>query len=284
MPLLLPSPAQTIPSRSPAAVGNPRLQPDLRRMAASLAHHVNNALTGVIGYLELSLREAPGEGPLREHLTGSLHCVYQAAATVRRAMDFIFRPPAQRMRTRLSLREIAEWAATESREVMKDNGTGSTHSIVVKAESDGWTSGNAQALFEVLKQLLANAREAMPEGGAIRLCVWESAEGCHLSVADEGIGFTQESCDRLFEPFVTSKGCQHLGLGLAICRELIEAQDGHILVTSKLGQGTTVTLTMPAVKEAKSRNDTTIPGWQQQTAHCPKPPVGILAHSTEAAI
>jgi two-component system cell cycle sensor histidine kinase/response regulator CckA len=284
MPLIVPIPSQTNPSETRAVEQNPRLQPELRRMAASLAHHLNNALTGIIGYLELSLREAPHNGPLQKHLTSSLQCVYQAAASVRRAMDFIFRPPAQRMGTRLSLREIAEWAAGETSPIKNADGSESSFSIVVKAESEGWINGNAQALFEVLKQLLANAKEAMPEGGAIRLCVWESSEGCHLSVTDEGIGLSQESSDHLFEPFMTTKGCQHLGLGLAICRELMEAQGGQILIASKLGQGTTVTITLPPIKETKGWNDSGIQGWQQQPAHSPKPPVSIMAQTIEAVI
>jgi signal transduction histidine kinase len=259
----------------------PRLQPEVRRMAASLAHNVNNALTGVVGFLELSLREVPQEGALQERLMGGLNCVYQAASSIRKAMDFILRPPAQRTMTLLSLREMATWAVQELREGKADDSAFS-FSIKADADADAWVKGNAQALLEVLRQLLVNAQEAMPKGGIVRLRIWESAEGCHLSVVDEGVGLSQESFDHLYEPFMTTKGSGHLGLGLAICRELIEAQGGQILVTSKLGQGTSVILTLPAAQEAKASEETAVPGWLQQAAHSPKPPLAILTHSSDA--
>jgi len=281
MPSLLQIGQETKLASPPEGWPIPLLQPDVRRMAASLAHNVNNALTGVIGFLELSLREVPHEGALHERLMGGLNCVYQAASSVRRAMDFILRPAAQRTMTLLSLREMAAWAVQEIREG-KAEAPALSFSIV--ANADPWIMGNAQALLEVLRQLLLNAQEAVPNGGIIRLGIWESGEGCHLSVEDDGIGLSQESLDHLYEPFMTTKGSGHLGLGLAVCRELIEAHGGQILLTSNLGRGTSVILTLPAAQKAKASVENPVPGWQQQAAHSPKPPLAILTHSTDAFI
>ncbi|HEV3236037.1 MAG TPA: HAMP domain-containing sensor histidine kinase [Gemmataceae bacterium] len=266
---------------SPEALPNPRLHPEVRRIASTLAHNVNNALTGVIGFLELSLREAENEGILHDRLMGGLSCVYQAATSIRRAMDFILRPPPQRSATLLSLGQIADWAAEEFRQSCKPDASTPSFSIVVKAEGNAWVRGNAQVFLEVLRQLAANAREAMPDGGVIRLCVWESSEGSHLSVVDEGVGLPQESFDHLYEPFTTTKGSGHLGLGLAICRELIEGQGGQILLASKLGQGTSVTLNLPTASEIKTPEHIAVPGWQQQAAHSPKPPLAVLTHASD---
>jgi signal transduction histidine kinase len=149
----------------------------------------------------------------------------------------------------------------------------------LKAESLGFVPANAQIVVEILDQLLANAREALPEGGAIRLCVWETARECHLSVSDTGPGLSQEARDHLFEPFATTKATGHLGLGLAICRQLITAQAGKIEIAGQLGQGTTVTLTLPAAKPMELRQEVKMPEWQQQPAHLPKAPIAALAHA-----
>src|SRR5229473_2447102 len=64
----------------------------LRQLAASLAHNVNNALTGVVGYLELALAQAPPESALAAHLHSSLSCAFRAAAVVRQIVAFAARP------------------------------------------------------------------------------------------------------------------------------------------------------------------------------------------------
>src|SRR5262245_1960588 len=99
----------TVPNLPEPAAGisaNP--DPVLRRLAASLAHNVNNALTGVIGYLELALRDAEPGTALQERLQGSLKCAFQVAVTVRRIVTFALRPPADVVLVPLSLRELAE--------------------------------------------------------------------------------------------------------------------------------------------------------------------------------
>src|SRR5262245_51419073 len=102
----------TVPNTSDPTAGS-SAPPDavLRRLAASLAHNVNNALTGVIGYLELALRDAEPGTLAHERLESSLKCAFQVADTVRRIVTFALRPPADVSLAPLSLRELAEHAA-----------------------------------------------------------------------------------------------------------------------------------------------------------------------------
>src|SRR5260370_39537974 len=69
----------------------PGPEASMRHLAAALAHNVNNALTGVIGHLELALRDLPPDSPVRPHLSGSLAGAYQIADVVRRIVGFAFR-------------------------------------------------------------------------------------------------------------------------------------------------------------------------------------------------
>jgi signal transduction histidine kinase len=217
----------------------------LRRLGGSLAHHVNNALTGVVGYLELALREAPPAGPVADHLRTALRCAHQAADTVKRIVHFACHPPTAGGLAPLSLRELAEQAAERLRRQAPPG-----VAVDVRADGPAWVTASAHLLRTALEQLVRNALEAMPAGGRLTLRVEEKAGRHTLSVGDTGAGLSAEARAHLFEPFWTNKPTGHLGVGLVLCREVVEAQGGVLQLTGGEGQGTTVTLSLPAVVES----------------------------------
>jgi signal transduction histidine kinase len=241
-----------IASHPPDAIGGfaaPRLaplslpastDPLSRALAAGLAHHVNNPLLGVIGSLELALRETEAESAVRDRLQRSLACALFAAEAVRRLVAYAFHPPAARSTT--SLREAAAAAARR----LHDHGAGLGLLIRLEGEAGGWARVSEPLLELILSQLLTNAREAMPDNGTVTMHVWERPGDCGLRIRDDGPGLSPAARARLFEPFFTTKGNGHLGLGLVLCRDLIESQGGTLEVASPPGQGVTVTLTLPA--------------------------------------
>src|SRR5262249_48105463 len=108
---------------------------------------------------------------------------------------------------------------------------------------------------QVLLNLIINARQAMPSGGQITLAVRTNAESgmAEISVRDTGSGIPADKLRTIFEPFFTTKtadaqGQGGTGLGLALCREIIEAHQGRIRVESAVGKGTIFTLKFPAVE------------------------------------
>jgi signal transduction histidine kinase len=222
------------------------LNPDaLRRLGGCLAHHVNNALTGVVGYLELALRAAPPAGPVADHLLRALDCAHQAADTVKRVVHFASHPAAAEALAPLSLREAAEQAAERARRVAPPGVT-----VEVQTEGPAWVTASAHLTRSALDQLVRNALESMPGGGRLALRVEGKAGRQTLSVSDTGGSLSAEARAHLFEPFWTSKSTGHLGLGLVLCREAVEAQGGGLQLTCSDGRGTTVTLSLPAVAES----------------------------------
>jgi signal transduction histidine kinase len=212
-----------------------------RRLAASLAHNVNNALTGVIGNLELALRISQPDSPVSDHVTRGLQGAYQIADLIHRIVRFALRTPRAPTRERLSLRRAALLAGADCDAVARHQGV----RVVLEGESPAWVTGNGRLLHGVLDQLVANALEALPFGGTITFRVWEDAVGGKLSVHDSGPGFSAEARKRQFEPFFTTKSGGHLGLGLVICKEIMEVQNGSIYVNSTADVGAEVTLAMP---------------------------------------
>ena len=106
-------------------------------------------------------------------------------------------------------------------------------------------------LVQVLGNLAANAYQAMPEGGSLvisnQLSVINEQEFVTVSVRDTGMGISPEDMEKLFEPLFTTKS-RGIGLGLAVCKKLAEANQGWIDVQSVLGEGSTFTVYLPAYK------------------------------------
>jgi signal transduction histidine kinase len=210
----------------------------LRRVAANLAHNVNNALAGVISYLELASRAAEPDTTVHRRLTQGLQCAWRAAESVRRMVAFARRPEV-RVQSAVCLGRAAEQTA---RRAADRPGLAVT---LQGGDSPCRVRANEPLLHLVLEQLVSNAAEAMSDGGTLRLRAWDEGPRRCLSVSDSGPGLSSEVRRHLFEPFFTTKSFGHLGLGLALCRDLIEAQGGALHVTSAEGHGTTVTLSFP---------------------------------------
>jgi signal transduction histidine kinase len=142
---------------------------------------------------------------------------------------------------------------------------------------------NGNQVQQVLLNLLINARQAMPGGGRvlIKLLYDDQADTVDLVVRDNGCGIPADKLPRIFESFYTTKsgpdasGKGGTGLGLSMCRDIIEAHHGRIRVDSTVGKGTAFTLKFPtAAKAAGSRAPAALPVTiplpsTQGTADCP---------------
>jgi len=102
---------------------------------------------------------------------------------------------------------------------------------------------------QVLLNLVINAIDAMPEGGkiSIELHLTEKPEGVKIKVQDSGHGMSKEVMNQLFDPFFTTKD-DGLGLGLFICKEIIEDHHGTLVMNSQAGRGTTFTIWLPTAQ------------------------------------
>jgi signal transduction histidine kinase len=226
-----------IPSGGPAVV----------RLAAGLAHTVNNALTGTVGYLELALREAPPGSEMATHARAGLACAHRAAEALRQVIAFAT-APAKACSDVVSLSEIAAAAVANAR-VCAAPGV----SVHLVGEKPAPVAGQRGLLAAAIESVVRNALEAMPEHGRLTLETEQSGGRCRLWVRDSGPGIPDEMQERLFEPFVTTKAFGHLGVGLSLAKELAQAQNGTITVTSSIGLGTTVVFSFPAAKAPPTR-------------------------------
>lgn len=115
-----------------------------------------------------------------------------------------------------------------------------------------WVTGDPDALRQILLNLLDNAERATREHGAVTVSVRPAGERAELVVADTGLGMPEETLDRIFDRFyrvdhARGRASGGTGLGLAITQELVAAHDGEIAVESRLGAGSTFTVSLPLV-------------------------------------
>ena len=102
------------------------------------------------------------------------------------------------------------------------------------------------ALFRrVLTNLILNAVQAMPNGSKLTITGSKNEKSLTVAVHDTGVGVAPENLGKVFNPFFTTKA-KGQGLGLAVCKRLVEAQGGTVNVSSETGKGSTFTVTVPA--------------------------------------
>ena len=109
-------------------------------------------------------------------------------------------------------------------------------------------AGDRVQLQQVLINLLMNGMQAMaPAGGTLRLAVAPHPNGVRIAVSDEGPGIPEDGAGRLFEPFYSTKQ-DGMGMGLPICRSIVEAHGGRIAAVPG-GPGATLEILLPAARE-----------------------------------
>ena len=107
---------------------------------------------------------------------------------------------------------------------------------------------DAQLMKRVFINLITNAIQAMPQGGQITVKASEAGGTVSISFQDTGVGISEENLSRMFQPLFTTKA-KGQGLGLAVCKRLVEAHEGRITVESTKGSGATFTIEIPSKSE-----------------------------------
>jgi signal transduction histidine kinase len=224
------------------------------RLAGGIAHDFNNLLTGVVGHAEL-IRTADSAAEVEESVDVILEASDRAASLVRQLLTF---SRQQEFRSEeIDTPELLRRTAKLLRRILGS-------SVVIDLQIDDAAPSivaDPSQIDQVLLNLAVNARDAMPAGGTLSLSVgrlsadesWtgypgvEPSEYCRILVSDTGVGMSEETVARIFQPFFTTKDVgQGTGLGLAITHGIIARADGHLFVTSVLGEGTAFEILLPA--------------------------------------
>ena len=208
----------------------------LGKATARLAHEIRNSLTGLSGAFEVLKDRLPGQDGYEDVLVR----VEAEIGRIRRAVDELtrFSEPLRPARLEGSIHEVIERALAR---------TPLGASIRVnKRYQVGLPSlpFDDKLIGQAVERILANARDAMPEGGTLTISTACDENHVLISIRDTGRGIPEDQLPRVLEPFVTDKP-HGLGLGLAITQELVRAHGGTLSVRSAKGKGTEFVITLP---------------------------------------
>ncbi len=227
------------------------------RMAGGLGHDFNNLLTVISGYSELLLNQTAPESAMRGPLQEVLQAAGAASALTRRLLAFgrkqIMQPKL------LDVNQVVE----DLRPILKGMLGEDVQLVTLLGTDLGFVKADPGQLQQVIINLAANARDAMPFGGKLLIETVavdiDSRDSVHsggvlpgqyvaLTVGDTGYGMDRQTLRHLFEPFFTTKERNGAsGLGLSVVHGIVEQSGGRISVTSDPGLGTTFRIYLPRV-------------------------------------
>jgi PAS domain S-box-containing protein len=219
----------------------------LGQMAGGIAHDFNNLLQAILGYAQLMARSPGNADVVRRGLDVIEKAANGGAETVRRIQKFARLRPDEPFVT-MDLNQVVRdsLAITRPRWEEKKVKGGVPLQLELELGPVPVVMGRPAELNEVITNLVLNAIDAMPKGGTLRI---RTRLGDHrhalITVADTGMGMSEEVRKKVFDPFFTTKGEEGTGLGLSVSHSIVERHGGDLKVDSRPGEGTTFTITLP---------------------------------------
>jgi signal transduction histidine kinase len=216
------------------------------RVVSGIAHELGNQLA-LVGYAE-AIRRRTEDPEVREFADVIVAAQRRLLAMVEEIRDFVRGQSSQLDAEPMALSTAVDDALAilrfdaevKKRHVTRRPGPDASAAAVL-------VRGHRAKLAQVVINLVRNAVQASPDGGAVEVESGVDVEGAFLRVRDRGVGMPAEVLARIGEPFYSTKGDRGTGLGLVISRKIAEAHGGRLEIESQAGQGTVATLRLPAI-------------------------------------
>lgn len=215
-------------------------------LAGTITHEFNNVLMTIINYAKLGVRHR--DDATRDKAFEKILSASSRAARIAGSVLSLARNRTTQLESTDLARVIDDTLLLLERELNK-------YRVAVdrSIQPAPPALANAGQIQQVLVNLLTNARQALPGGGrvGVKLTYDPGSQTVDLTVRDNGCGIPADKLTQIFEPYFTTKsgpdssGAGGTGLGLALCREIVEAHHGRIRVESTVGRGTSFTIKLP---------------------------------------
>jgi two-component system NtrC family sensor kinase len=222
------------------------------RLTSQIAHELNNPLYGIMNTLELLKTEVAPQSKRRKILEMALSETVRLSDLLRKMLSFS--KPDQERRQPVDINTVIDEILLLHEKQLREN---DIH--IASTFADGLSRVNASKdqLRQVFLNMVANARDAMPNGGTLTVATSDDGENIIIEITDTGTGIKEEYMEKIFDSFFTTKGeVKGVGLGLSVCYGFIKDHGGDIVVKSQVGTGTTFVITLPVerLKVGKDRS------------------------------
>ena len=230
----------------------------LGELSAGVAHHLNNVLGVILGNVQLAQRQELDPG-LRGKLQNCELAAMDGAKTVER-IRALAKPEQCPLLGSVNLNSVVREIVRLTKPKWKDEPrlSGVEVRLVMDLGELPAIQGNATDLREVVANVVLNAVQAMPGGGAITIRTSVDGEFAVLSVADTGLGMSAETKSRIFDPFYTTRGAEGTGLGMSIADAVVSKHGGEIRIDSELGRGSEIIIRLPLNDVAAMETDNVV--------------------------
>src|SRR6266571_157807 len=209
----------------------------LGEMGAMLAHEIRNPLAGIKGYAQLIEKK-----PQEERNSGFAQRIISETLRLETLVNELlsYAKSDRESMVKLNLTEIVSHAAA----LLRLEAEQAAIRIICDCQDNIVIDGNRDRLVQLLLNVVKNSLQAMPDGGTVRITAGIDDRQAIVKVNDSGHGISEEEITRIFEPFFTTRA-RGTGLGLPLCRKIVEEHGGKITVQSVVGEGTSVSIAFP---------------------------------------
>jgi two-component system NtrC family sensor kinase len=213
----------------------------LGKLAAGVAHEINNPLTGVLTNSSLLLEDLEDGDPKKDDVQVIVNETIRCREIVKRLLDFARQTKPLKKQTNIN-------SLIENIVLLVRNQTSFRNINIERNLSENIPEimADSDQIQQVFINFILNASDAMPKGGTLNIDsrIMENGEFIEIRFTDNGTGISEENKNRIFDPFFTTKE-SGTGLGLSITYGIVEQHGGTIHVESELGKGTTFIVQLP---------------------------------------
>ncbi|MGD8522810.1 MAG: PAS domain S-box protein [Desulfobacterales bacterium] len=218
------------------------------RLTSQVAHELNNPLYGIMNTLELLKTEISPESKRRKILEMAHSETIRLSEMLRKMLSFS--KPDQEERQPVKINSILDEILLLHEKQFRENDIKIDSRF---AQGLDLVYASKNQLRQVFLNMIANARDAMPDGGTLTVTTSGNSDEIGIEISDTGIGIPEKNLKKIFDSFFTTKDeVKGVGLGLSVCYGFIKDHGGDIKVKSEVGVGTTFTITLPVYADAAS--------------------------------